>query len=228
MMLSAHFKFQIKIWLILITNIAFVPKALAQYNLLDSIQLSLKEKPQFYIGFHNRNTLINVQKTKLYGIIAGFDFDNKLKLYGGIYGFGREEKRLLSQNNFPNHDSVYRSITSENVSIGIDYTCYHKDNIYISIPFQIGIGKTTYKFFENNTKNTIQKNNYTTFPLELGSNVFWEFLPFIGIKAGIGYRFSIGKKEVTRLTSPYYNIGVAIRLGEGYRFIKAMGKTTAI
>ena len=63
-------------------------------NILDSVRLSLKEKPTFYVAFHNRNTVVNVQKTKLYGIVGGFDFNKKIKLYMGVYGFVKPDKLL--------------------------------------------------------------------------------------------------------------------------------------
>jgi len=47
-----------------------------------------------------------------------------------------------------------------------------------------------------------------------------KILPFAALKGGIGYRFSIGQKEVNRLTSPYYNIGLALLIGEGIQFFR--------
>ena len=67
----------------------------AQNHILDSAMMAFKEKPTFYIAFHNRNTVVNVQKIKLYGIVGGFDFNKKIKLYLGVYGFVKPNKLLL-------------------------------------------------------------------------------------------------------------------------------------
>ena len=195
-------------------------KSEAQNNILDSVRIALKEKPTFYVAFHNRNTVINVQRTKLYGIVGGFDFNKKIKLYLGVYGFVKPNKLLLTNHPITGIDSVYRSINAENISIGADYTFYTNKKIYLSIPFQLGIGSTQYKYWNLDQNTLIKKNNYITVPIEIGTNAYVKILPFAALKGGIGYRFSIGQKEVTRLTSPYYNIGMALLIGEGIQFFK--------
>ena len=195
-------------------------KSEAQNNILDSVRIALREKPTFYVAFHNRNTVINVQRTKLYGIVGGFDFNKKIKLYLGVYGFVKPNKLLLTNHPITGIDSVYRSINTENISIGADYTFYTNKKIYLSIPFQLGIGSTQYKYWNLDQNTLIKKNNYITVPIEIGTNAYMKILPFAALKGGIGYRFSIGQKEVTRLTSPYYNIGMALLIGEGIQFFK--------
>ena len=192
----------------------------AQNHILDSAKMAFREKPTFYVAFHNRNTVVNVQKTKLYGIVGGFDFNKKIKLYLGVYGFVKPNKLLLTNHPIADKDSVYQSINTENISIGADYTFYNNKSLYLSIPFQIGVGTTQYKYWELDQNTLIRKDNYLTVPIELGTNAYIKILPFAALKGGIGYRFSIGKKEVTRLTSPYYNLGLAILIGEGIQFFK--------
>jgi hypothetical protein len=209
----------IKIFVVLFILSLYV-KSEAQNNILDSVRIALKEKPTFYVAFHNRNTVINVQRTKLYGIVGGFDFNKKIKLYLGVYGFVKPNKLLLTNHPITGIDSVYRSINTENISIGADYTFYTNKKIYLSIPFQLGIGSTQYKYWNLDQNTLIKKNNYITVPIEIGTNAYVKILPFAALKGGIGYRFSIGQKEVTRLTSPYYNIGMALLIGEGIQFFK--------
>ena len=209
----------IKIFVVLFILSLYV-KSEAQNNILDSVRIALKEKPTFYVAFHNRNTVINVQRTKLYGIVGGFDFNKKIKLYLGVYGFVKPNKLLLTNHPIKGIDSVYRSINAENISIGADYTFYTNKKIYLSIPFQLGIGSTQYKYWNLDQNTLIKKNNYITVPIEIGTNAYVKILPFAALKGGIGYRFSIGQKEVTRLTSPYYNIGMALLIGEGIQFFK--------
>ena len=209
----------IKIFVVLFILSLYV-KSEAQNNILDSVRIAFKEKPSFYVAFHNRNTVVNIQKTKLYGIVGGFDFNKKIKLYLGVYGFVKPNKLLLTNHPITGIDSVYRSINTENISIGADYTFYTNKKIYLSIPFQLGIGSTQYKYWNLDQNTLIKKNNYITVPIEIGTNAYVKILPFASLKGGIGYRFSIGQKEVTRLTSPYYNIGMALLIGEGIQFFK--------
>jgi hypothetical protein len=207
-------------FLIVLFTLSSSVKSQAQNNILDSVRIAFEEKPTFYVAFHNRNTIVNVQKTKLYGIVGGFDFNKKIKLYLGIYGFVKPDKYLLTSHPIADKDSIYQSINTENISIGADYTFYTNKKLHLSIPFQLGIGSTQYKYWELDQNTLIKKENYPTVPIEIGTNAYVKILPFAALKGGIGYRFSIGQKEVTRLTSPYYNLGLALLIGEGIQFFR--------
>ncbi len=63
-------------------------------QVIDSIKLHLKAEPRLFFGFQNRNTFVNTQTIKLWGIVGGLDYDKKVKLYAGIYGFSGENVTL--------------------------------------------------------------------------------------------------------------------------------------
>ena len=52
-------------------------------QVIDSIKLALKAEPRVFFGFQNRNTFVNTQTIKLWGIVGGLDYDKKVKLYVG-------------------------------------------------------------------------------------------------------------------------------------------------
>jgi hypothetical protein len=189
-----------------------------QHELLDSIKTALKTPdPTFIFGFHNRNTFIQSNRTKLYGIVAGLDFNKKLKLTLGVYSFGKANETLLINNGNFTQDSIYRFINTSNVSLGIEYDYYHHNRLSLSVPLQIGLGNVAYRYTGSDKNTKIRIDNYLTIPIEIGTNAYYELLPWVGIKAGIGYRLTVGPKESRRLASPYYNLGLSILLGEIYR-----------
>ena len=190
----------------------------SQGPLLDSIKSSFHTTPKTFVGFHNRNTFIRSNQTKLYGIIAGLDYNNKFKLFVGLYGFGQENRtELINNSNFV-EDTVIRFLSTNNLSIGIDYTYFTKGKLRLSVPLQIGFGGLYQEYFDRN--RLIKTDQSALFPIETGTNAYLELLPWTGIKAGVGYRFSLGNKDVLKLTSPYYNLGLAILLGELYQTIR--------
>ena len=205
--------------LMLIICIGFSHSVLAQHSIKDTIASALKNDGKFYIGFHNRNTFIQTNQTKLYGLVGGMDYQ-KLKLFVGIYGFGNANETLLANDPRFTQDSVFRFINSSNFNFGIEYQYYQYKRLYLSLPLQIGIGNIKYDYKESNTKTVIRSEFFNMVPIEVGTNAYLELLPWAGVKAGIGYRITLGPPEASKLTSPYYNLGLAILVGEIYKEIK--------
>ena len=194
--------------------------ATAQSSIIDSIKTNLSKESKFFIGFHNRNTFIRSDKTKLYGLIAGLDFNQKLKIFTGVYGFGKENETLLLSNPEFNTDTVYRYLNTSNFSVGIEYDYWDYERLHLSFPIQIGLGSVS-KEYTNSDKFTLLRTDYFNYvPVEFGTNAYLELLTWAGIKAGVGYRINIGNKEAFELTSPYYNLGLSILVGEIYRDIQ--------
>ena len=195
-------------------------RASAQSSIIDSVKVNLHGESKFFIGFHNRNTFIRSDKTKLYGLIGGLDFNKKLKLFAGIYGFGRENETLMLNNNEFASDTVYRYLNTSNFSIGIEYDYWEYERLHLSIPVQIGLGSLSNQYTEKDRITQIRIDNFNYIPLEFGTNAYLELLTWAGIKGGVGYRINLGSKEAFQLTSPYYNLGLSILVGEIYKDIK--------
>jgi len=188
--------------------------------MIDSISKSLKEDYKVFIGFHNRNTFILSEKTKLFGLVGGLDFDNRVKLFAGIYGFGKANETQLIGRKDLLVDTAYRFTSTSNFSVGIEYDFYEQQRTSLSVPLQVGIGNVAYEYTATDRTTSIRTNNYRVVPIETGVNAYYELLPWAGVRAGAGYRLNIGKKEVRRLSSPYYNLGLAILVGPLYQEIK--------
>lgn len=191
----------------------------AQYSVKDTITKALKNKGDFFIGFHNRNTFIQSNQTKLYGLVGGLDY-GKVKLLVGIYGFGNENETLLTSDSRFASDSVFRYINSSNFNFGIEYEYYTYKRLSLSLPIQLGIGSVKYDYRQADKTTPIRSQFYNMMPLEVGTNAYLRLLPWAGIKAGLGYRITLGPAETSKLTSPYYNLGLAILAGEIYKEVK--------
>ncbi len=187
---------------------------------LDTIKQALQGEYTPYLGFHNRNTFILSERTKLFGLVGGLDYSERVKLYAGLYGFGRANETMLIGREDLFADTAYRFTSTSNFSLGIDYDYYKHKRLSLSIPLQIGLGSVSYEYTQVDKSTEIRTNNYTVIPIETGMNAYYELLPWAGIRAGAGYRLNVGKKEVRRLSSPYYNIGLAILLLPLYQDVK--------
>jgi len=87
----------------------------AQHPIVDSIKIALKEEPSFYVGMHNRNTFIQTNTIKLYGLVMGLDYAQKIKIYAGVYGFGRPSSggRVSDRDRFGSISYIYKDNQKE-------------------------------------------------------------------------------------------------------------------
>jgi hypothetical protein len=205
--------------LIFVFGLAYT-KCNAQIAFMDTIAHALKGERRAYIGFHNRNTFILSERTRLFGVVGGFDFNEQVKLYAGLYGFGQADETLLTGRLGLTTDTAYRFTSTSNFSLGIDYDFFEWNRISLSVPLQVGIGNVSYDYTKIDRRTPIRTNNFRVVPIETGINAYYELLPWAGIRAGLGYRLNIGKKEVRRLSSPYYNLGLSILLKPLYHDIR--------
>jgi len=196
--------------------------SLAQQAIKDSVVSALKTNPRFIVGFHNRNTLVNTEKVKLYGIMLGLDYNSKVKIFMGLYGFGGENRTSLINSSQFEEDTVVRLTSVSNLSIGAEYTFFQHKQWSFSWPVQVGFG-AVYTDYHHKGR-LIRRNDLGLIPIESGINVYYEIFNWLGIKGGAGYRLSLGKRSVRTMSAPYYNIGVSILVGNLYRDIRDFGK----
>ncbi len=196
---------------LIILSLFLYQKSYAQHSVKDSILISLKTKPKPYLSLHNRNTFIQSNRTKLYGLVGGVELDKKVKLFTGIYGYGNDNRTLLVFTGM-GQDSLYRNIGTSNFSLGIEYKFFSYQRVSLAVPLQIGIGNVRYTFREAGSNRLFSQKDYVFIPLETGTNAYFSILPWFGLKGGLGYRLNIGKSEATKLSSPYYNLGVYVSI----------------
>lgn len=186
----------------------------AQNQVVDSIKLALKAEPRIYFGFHNRNTFVNTENIRLWGIVGGLDYANKVKLYTGIYGFRGENVVLLKKDPRFQQDTVYRSLNTNNLSVGIEYTYFEQNRLSLSVPVQIGMGGLNYRY---TAPGLNRREEFTIAPIEFGTNAFYSLAKYVGIKGGVGYRLIIGKPIAAKYSAPYYSLGLTVAIGQFYR-----------
>ena len=191
----------------------------AQFHQKDTFLQSLKAKPEPFLSLNTRNAFYITQPIKIHGLIGGADFNNRVKLYAGVFASKntqvKQELPIISLD-----DTIYSSFKSFNVSVGMEYQFFKENRISFSAPVQVGIGKMRYQYVETIVSSTFKEASYTFVPIEAGGNMYFDIFPWIGLKAGLGYRLQLGKVEPLKLSSPYYSAGVWIALGDLFQMVK--------
>lgn len=216
-MISLPFKSELKHKVILVFFVLFYSYS-SNGQIIDSIKLALHKEPRIYFGFQNRNTFVNTDNIKLWGIVGGLDFEKKVKLYAGIYGFRDANATLLKNQPQFEQDTVYRSLNTSNLGLGIEYTYFVKNRLSLSLPLQIGIGGLNYHYTGAGLN---QREGYTIAPIEFGTNAFYSIIKYVGLKGELGYRLILAHPTAAKYSSPYYSFGVSVAVGQLYRDVIA-------
>jgi hypothetical protein len=205
--------------LLLIVFVLFIAgQSIAQNSWRDSLKTAFDNPEGIYATFHNRNKLFFGETIRLYGVLVGVNFDDKVRVFGGLYGFSNQDKVVYINSPRFQDDTVTRLSNTRNFSVGIEYTYKQYNKFSLTIPLMVGIGGLDYSY--RNRTNLISYESHMFMPLEFGTNAYYDFLNWLGLKGGVGYRIALGNREAIRLTAPYYNFGIRFMPFKLYNQIK--------
>ena len=161
---------------------------------LDSIKLSLKNKPNVILGLDKRNSYVVGMPVNVFGIRVGYNY-GKLALLGAFYSASTTKEGT---------DNTYDYLILGAIC---EYHWYKTHRFLIYQIIQTGIGTVDMKERDILTKEIQYKSNMII-PIETGVTGNVRFLKYFGITAGIGIRTSLTPN--TYYTAPYYSYGIMV------------------
>jgi hypothetical protein len=185
---------------------------------LDSIKYSLKQKSHLFAKLDNRNSFIDNNAVNIFGAKIGLSFNKNLSFGIGYYQLYNPPKNfnkdILYVNSIGNQYIITTGLKMSYFSVNAEYT-FHKTNHWeLSMPLQIGLGRTYYQYTIEGVKHINNKN--FNFIYEPTIAIDYKIIKWVGLSAAFGYRFMITEsgKLNSRFTSPIITFGVAIYYSE--------------
>jgi hypothetical protein len=184
-------------------------KAIAQPT-LDTIQWCLKQKPHVFGKLDTRNSFIYNSRIKIFGIKVGLSYGKRLYIgigYNQIYPNARAksfDKQIYYTNDINASDSIAAKLQLFYFSAQLEYIYYRNKHWQLSMPIQIGLGQTYYKYVLDEKKHFIER--YTCLIYEPAVSVEYRFVKWIGVGADVGFRFMLteSKQLNQQFNSPTY------------------------
>lgn len=201
---------------------------------LDTIQWCLKQKPQVFGKLDTRNSFFYNSRVKIFGIKAGLSFGKRLHLgigYNQIYPFAKVTRNFDKQIYYTNESNITDSVTAKlqlfYFSAHVEYIFYQTKHWQLSIPLQIGVGQTGYKYELMGRKQNIERHGCLIY--EPAVSVEYRFVKWIGIGADVGFRFVLtGSKTLNqKFNSPVYAFKLLIYYNEIYKSLFPKSKWAA-
>jgi hypothetical protein len=210
-----------KTYYILLVILLFCVSSARSQSTLDTIKSCLKQRPKPFGKLDCRNSFIDNNSVNIFGAIAGINYGKRLS-------FGIGYNQLYNPPKSFNQDIEYISALGKPYfvssglrfyyfSAAIEYSFYHTKKWEISMPLQIGFGRTYYQNEINNVQTKVEKRS--SFIYEPTISVDYKIVKWVGIGADFGYRFFVtdNVKLNRELNSPIVTLGILIYYSEIFK-----------
>lgn len=185
---------------------------------LDTIKLSLKQKPHLFGKFDTRNSFIDNSRAKIFGLKTGLNFGNRL--YFGI-GYNQLnppsqdfDKLIFIVNSNGELEKTSAFLRLAYMSVHAEYVFYQTKHWELSMPLQFGVGQSYYKYNQYGKRKVIEKDY--NFIYEPAISVEYKIVKWAGVGVDVGYRFMFTsyKKLNQKFTSPTYAFKLLVYYNE--------------
>jgi hypothetical protein len=191
---------------------------LAQNARVDSLKSAMKQKPRFVMGLNNRFSVVAGEPIRVTGLNLGLDFNGVMRISLGnnwMPTFQQSSRRVKRSNVW---DTIVERNRISYLGLTADYTIIKNAKWKFTIPILLGLGQ--HRRITDHSINSKSKVEQTVIlPLEVGATAVYYIKDWIGIKAGLGNRISLGKSFSTT-SGPYYSLGISIFAGVIYKKAK--------
>ena len=186
-------------------------------QLLDSISLSLKEKPRVLFKLDGRGSFISTRSASIWGFKVGVEHDGRVQ-YGIGYSWLRNE---ISEEVDLNGEQVPSRVRFGYIAPYFEYAFYQRKKWEVSIPVQVGLGQAWYEYKdEQGKKHKVDKT--WVFMYEPAMTVEYRVFRFFGAGFGVGYRLAIKTNRAMEenFTAPIYLLKLKLYLPEVFNVLR--------
>ncbi|HEX5001253.1 MAG TPA: hypothetical protein VFW78_02055 [Bacteroidia bacterium] len=200
--------------------------AQAQFNAaVDTPLVSFKNKPTPFVTYDIAGSLLGGHGATTFELRGGLDFKKKVRLSVGwawvLSDIVDKNKEVVLESG---KDSIVPAdLRMQFATVNAEYTFFDNDRWQITVPVSTGYGMSYYRYNERvdgvYKKQKTDKNPVAVFGPSL--TVTYKLLKWVGVSAGLGYRFMIKDNDEVRqrLSSPIYTIKARIFFDEIYKSV---------
>ena len=164
----------------------------------------------------------------------GLDFDSRIKMGLGVswlklskYAIGKDntpfylDKSIIDLSGL---HTVHPALQFRYVNLFLEYVYYKAGKWQFSIPIQIGVGDSRYKYSFNG--EDFIEARHSIFLYEPAVSGQYKIVRWFGVGLDVGYRIMVisNKNIGSKFDSPVYNAGAIIFWGELYKSILKKSK----
>ena len=199
----------------------------AHGQILDTISASFHTRPRLFFQLDACNSFVADKGANTFGYKGGIEFNNRVKMGFGYY-------KLTSDIIKPLHLTYDGKDTTQNAeldmsfySVSFEYIFYNKDPWQLSVPFNLGFGKSYFWYYTTNTSGGYDKeqtDKQGVSLITLNADLQYKIIKWVGVGGGLGFRLMLKDNSniSENFNSVIYSLQVRIFVDEIYKtlFVK--------
>lgn len=192
----------------------------AAYGQSQDTLLPLISKPRFIFKFETRNSFISNRRADIFGAKLGVEFGRRLRVGGGVYWLDSPlNKRIYLTSSLGRPDSVDAQLSFRYFSYYVEYVFYRKNRWELSLPFQLGVGDTRYKY-EYEGRSFVNSRKMVVI-YEPALSMQYKIFNWLGVGADVGLRVMVVNNRAIKenFNSPMYAFKLLVWYDEIYKMV---------
>lgn len=193
--------------------------SLAEAQVLDTLHAAYHRGHRLIGGLAGKRSILSGEPVRIYQVFGGLDYSEVFRVYWGYNFMPQPVSETQIDDRYTSRaDTMITHSNISYLSLGFEYAFYRKKKWKLSVPIQAGFGVNRIRRY-NVSGEPLLFTDRAIYPLETGVNAIYYFNRWLGVKSGIGIRFTGGDQVLADLSGPYYNLGIAVFFGEIYKMI---------
>lgn len=194
-------------------------------HMFDTIRYDTRRDKHFFLGLDGKNSVISDEPVKMFGLQAGYLYNERTNFYVGYYASYNDANRVIilenptatAKDHFRDSNTLMKQYSLAYFNFGCEYYFHNSRKWRFSLVGAAGIGLGSDKVFK--TYKTVSNKVSGIIPLELGMNASYKLTWWLWVTGGIGTRVSF---VTTKYNGPYYTLGLSLQFGEIYQRVKKL------
>ena len=157
-------------------------------QLFDTISASFHTKPKVFFQLDAYNSFVSDKGANTFGYKAGLEFNKRVKIGIGYYKLTSDIIRQVPVT-YGQFDTLQNEqLDMKFIPVTFEYIFYNDDPWQISVPLNIGLGKSYFWYYKLPTTDHVEVNKQTVALMTVNVDAQYKIIKWVGIGAGLGFR----------------------------------------
>lgn len=176
---------------------------------LDTLNASFHTKPKFFFQVDAYNSFVSNKGANTFGYKAGLEFNNRIKMGIGYY---KLISNIVRPDSVGQHNNTLptKQLEMYYVPVLFEYIFYNEDPWQVSIPINIGLGKSYFWYYKNTALERGQLDKKTVAVMTVNLDGQYKILKWFGVGAGLGFRVML--KDNNNINETFNSVIYSLRL----------------
>ena len=194
----------------------------AKAQLIDTIVSSFHTRPKVFFQIATYNSFVSNEQANTFGIRSGLEFNKRVRIGVGFYALTSDIVKQKIIAGASGNDTVGAQLEMGFASVSLEYVFYNKGQWQLSVPLNIGVGKSYFWHYlegQGDIRYKIDEKSVALMTLSVEAQ--YKIIKWVGVGAGLGYRQMLKDNSNINenFNSVIYNLGLRIFVDEIFKSI---------